>query len=72
MPSMVESTSRSWKRWIGGAMREIEDFQEAAYHCFELAKTMGLLEEDIALEAFDLLTANNYDRMSAHALGVRL
>ena len=29
-------------------------------------------EEDIALEAFELLTTNNYDRMSAHALGVRL
>ncbi len=53
-------------------MPEIEDFQEAAHHCFELARKMGLLEEDIALEAFDLLIANDYDRMSAHALGVCL
>ena len=53
-------------------MREIEDFHEAAHHCFEVAKAMGLLEEDTALEAFELLTTNNYDRMSAHALGVRL
>jgi len=30
------------------------------------------LEEDIALEAFGLLTANNYDYFAAHALGVSL
>jgi hypothetical protein len=53
-------------------MSEIEHFQEAAHYCFEVAKAMGLLEEDTALEAFDLLTANDYDRMSAHALGVSL
>ena len=53
-------------------MPEIENFQESAHHCFELAKTIGLVEEDIALEAFELLITNDYDRMSAHALGVRL
>ena len=53
-------------------MPEIENFQDSAQHCFELAKASDFLEEDIALEAFELLTANNYDRMSAHALGVSL
>ena len=53
-------------------MPDIENFQEAARHCFELAKTLGFAEEDVALEAFELLVGNEYDRMSAHALGVRL
>jgi len=53
-------------------MPEVENFQESAEHCFELAKKIDLLEEDIALDAFELLTANDIDRMSAHALGVRL
>ena len=53
-------------------MPEIENFKDAAYHCFEIAKKIGLPDEDTALEAFDLLTANSYDHMSAHALGVRL
>ena len=53
-------------------MLEIESFQDSAQHCFELAKRIDVLEEDIALEAFELLTTNNYDRMSAHALGVSL
>jgi hypothetical protein len=56
----------------GGAMPEIENFQDSAQHCFEIANRTDLLEEDIALEAFDLLTANCYDLMSAHALGVSL
>jgi hypothetical protein len=53
-------------------MPEIESFQESAKHCFELAKSSDFLEEDIALEAFELLTANNYDGILAHALGVSL
>ena len=53
-------------------MPDVEDFQDSAQNCFEVAKRIDLLEEDIAVEAFELLIANNYDRMSAHALGVRL
>jgi hypothetical protein len=53
-------------------MLEIENFQDSAQHCFELAKSSDFLEEDIALEAFELLTANNYDHMLAYALGVSL
>ena len=53
-------------------MPEVENCQEAAHHCFELAKTLGLLEEDVALEAFELLVANQHDVISAHALGVSL
>ena len=59
-------------------MPEIESFQESAQHCFEIAKASGFLEssdfmeEEIALEAFELLTANSYDGLLAHALGVSL
>ena len=53
-------------------MPEIQSFQDYAEHCFELAKSSDFLEKDIALEAFELLTANDYDRISAHALGVSL
>jgi len=53
-------------------MPDIENFQDSAQHCFELAKSSDLLDEDIALEAFELLTANNYDHMLADALGVSL
>ncbi|MGA3128401.1 MAG: hypothetical protein ABSD13_17000 [Candidatus Korobacteraceae bacterium] len=53
-------------------MLKIENFQDSAQHCFELAKSSDFLEEDIALEAFELLTANNYDHMLAYALGVSL
>jgi len=53
-------------------MPEIENFQESAEHCFELAKRSDFLQEDMALVAFELLTANNYDRILAHALGVSL
>jgi CMP-N-acetylneuraminic acid synthetase len=56
----------------GGVMPEIQSFQDYAEHCFELAKSSDFLEKDIALEAFELLTANDYDRISAHALGVSL
>ncbi len=51
-------------------MPDIATVQDSAQHCFEVARSRGFLEEDIALEAFELLTANDYDRMSAHALGV--
>jgi len=57
---------------IGDVMPEIENFQESAHHCFEIAKWADFLEEDVALEAFELLTANNSDPILAHALGVRL
>ena len=53
-------------------MHEIENFHESAEHCFELAKLSDFLEEDVALEAFELLTANNHDQILAHALGVSL
>ena len=53
-------------------MPEIESFQESVRHCFEVAKLTDFLEEDIALEAFELLTANPYDGIFAHALGVSL
>ena len=59
-------------------MPEVENLYESAHRCFEVAKSSGFmessnfLEEDIALEAFDLLVANQYDRILAHALGVRL
>jgi hypothetical protein len=53
-------------------MPEIESFQNSAEYYFEIARASDFLEENIALEAFYLLTANEYDRMSAHALGVSL
>jgi len=53
-------------------MPEIETFQDSVKHCFELAKWTDFLEEDIALEAFELLTTNDYDQILAHALGVIL
>ena len=53
-------------------MHEIENLQDSAERCFEVAKQSDFLEEDIALEAFELLTANNYDRILGHALGVSL
>jgi hypothetical protein len=56
----------------GGTMPEIENFRDSAEHCFEVASSSNLLEEDVAVEAFELLTANNYDGILAHALGVKL
>jgi len=53
-------------------MPEIENFQDSVQHCFELAKSSDFVEEDIALEAFELLTTNQYDGIIAHALGVSL
>jgi hypothetical protein len=53
-------------------MPEINNFQDSVQHCFQLAKSSDFLEEDIALEAFELLTTNNYDSILAHALGVSL
>ncbi len=53
-------------------MHEIENFQDSAQHCFELAKSRDVLEDDVALEAFELLTANEYDCVLAHGLGVSL
>ena len=57
---------------IGDVMPEIANFQNFVGRYFELARANDFLEEDIALEAFELLTANDYDRVSAHALGVSL
>jgi hypothetical protein len=57
---------------IGDVMPEIESFQESVQHCFENAKLSDFREEDIALEVFELLTANNHDGILAHALGVSL
>ena len=53
-------------------MPEIENFQEYAQHCFDVARSSDFLEEDSALEAFELLIANNYDHFAAHVLGVSL
>lgn len=53
-------------------MAETQNLQDSAEHCFGLAKSSDFLEEDIALEAFELLTANNHDGILAHALGVSL
>jgi CMP-N-acetylneuraminic acid synthetase len=53
-------------------MHEIENLQDSAEHCFELASAQSFLEEDVALEAFELLTANQYDYLLAHGLGVSL
>jgi hypothetical protein len=61
-----------WACQAGGDMPETENFQESAQHCFELAKSGEFMEDDIALEVFALLTTNNYDHISAHALGVCL
>ncbi len=53
-------------------MPEVENFHESAERCSELASSSNFLEEDVALEAFELLTANEYDGILAHALGVSL
>jgi hypothetical protein len=59
-------------------MPEVENFYESAQRCFEVAKSSGFLaasdflEEDVALEAFGLLTTNDCDPILAHALGVSL
>ncbi len=53
-------------------MPEVENFQDSVQHCFEVAKLSDFLEEDIAVEAFELLTANDYDGILAHGLGVSL
>lgn len=53
-------------------MPEIKNFHDFAEDCLELADPSGFLEEDLALEAFESLIANQYDRISAHALGVSL
>jgi len=53
-------------------MPEIENFHDIPEDCLELDDSSGFQEEDIALEAFGLLTANNYDGILAHALGVSL
>ena len=54
------------------AMAEIENLKNSAERCFELASSSDFLEEDVALQAFELLTANSYDGILAHALGVSL
>jgi hypothetical protein len=56
----------------GGVMPEIENLKNSVERCFELASSSNSLEEDVALEAFEFLTANNYDGILAHALGVSL
>ena len=53
-------------------MPQAENLQDSAQHCFDLATASALLEEDIAVGAFDLLTTNDHDSMLAHALGVSL
>ena len=58
--------------WEGGSMPQVENVQQSAHHCFDLARASASLEEDIAVEAFDLLTASEYDGILAHALGLTL
>jgi hypothetical protein len=53
-------------------MPDVEDFQAYSEYCFEVTNRIGLVENDAALEAFELLTANPYDSVCAHALGVSL
>ena len=53
-------------------MPEIENLTNSAERCFELASSSSLLEEDVALEAFEMLTTNEYDGVLAHGLGVSL
>ena len=53
-------------------MPEIENLTNSVEHCFELASSRNFLEEDVVLEAFDLLTADEYDCVLAHGLGVSL
>ena len=53
-------------------MPEVENFQDSAKHCFEVASSSNFLEQDVALTAFELLTANQYDCVLAHGLGVSL
>ncbi len=53
-------------------MHAIENLQDSAEHCFELAKSQNFMEDDVALEAFEMLTANEYDCVLAHGLGVSL
>lgn len=53
-------------------MPETENLQDCAKYCFEVGRLENMLEEDIALEVFELLTANTYDSILAHALGVSL
>lgn len=59
-------------------MPAVENFYESAQRCFEVAKSSSFLkpsdflEGDIALEAFQLLTANSCDPILAHALGISL
>ena len=56
-------------------MPEIENLKTSAERCLELASPSNFLEEleeDVALEAFELLTANEYDCVLAHGLGVSL
>lgn len=53
-------------------MPEIENFQDSAKHCSELVSSSNFLEEDVTLRAFELLTANEYDRVLAHRLGLSL
>ena len=53
-------------------MAETESIKKVAQHDFELARANDFLQEDIALKAFFLLTANEYDQISAHSLGVSL
>ena len=53
-------------------MPEIENLKNSAERCSELASSSNFLGEDVALEAFELLTANSHDGILAHALGVSL
>jgi len=53
-------------------MPEIENLHDIHEDCLALDDSSAFLEKDRALEAFGALIANEYDRISAHALGVSL
>ena len=57
---------------MGGVMPETENLKNWGERCFEPASSSNFLEEDVALEVFDLLAANEYDCVLAHGLGVSL
>jgi len=69
---MKADPPKGWGSEMGGVMPETEDLYDCATYCFELGRSDNFLDEDVALEAFELLTANAYDRILAHEPGVGL
>lgn len=53
-------------------MPEVKNSRETIEYRCEVASSSNFIEEDIVLEAFEQLTANQYDCVLAHGLGVSL